>query len=159
MKKLIFLSLLITNYSFAQTKTVEEQINKNLDNWHKAAAQANSDKFFDFMADDAIYIGTDKSERWDKSSFEKFAKPYFDKGKAWDFTPYNRQVIMSEDGKFVWFSELLDTWMGVCRGSGILTKIGDEWKLRQYHLSVTVPNEIINGFIELVNAYENEPEK
>ena len=44
--------------------------------------------------------------------------------------------------------------MGVCRGSGILTKTATDWKLEQYHLSVTVPNEIIKDFISLVEKNE-----
>lgn len=133
-------------------------INNLLDNWHQAAGRADADVFFGSMADDAIYIGTDKTERWDKESFMAFARPYFDRGKAWDFKPYDRQVIFSRDGKTAWFSELLDTWMGVCRGSGVVTKEKGGWKIRQYHLSVTVPNDIIKNFIELVNTYESVQE-
>ncbi|MBS9766494.1 MAG: nuclear transport factor 2 family protein [Flavobacteriaceae bacterium] len=40
-----------------------------------------------------------------------------------------------------WFDELLDTWMGICRGSGVLEKTAKGWKIRHYVLSVTVPNE------------------
>lgn len=130
-----------------------EEVGIFINDWHKAAATANSEAFFGSMADDAVYIGTDKTERWDKKSFQAFAKPYFDKGKAWDFKPYDRQVIISETGNTIWFSELLDTWMGVCRGSGVITKNDQgEMKIRQYHLSVTVPNEIITNFIELVKS-------
>ena len=41
--------------------------------------------------------------------------------------------------------------MGECRGSGVMIKTKDGWKLSHYHLSVTVPNEKIQGFIDLVN--------
>lgn len=127
-----------------------------IDSWHKAAASANADAFFDAMATDCIYIGTDKNERWTKEEFKSFAKPYFDKGKAWDFKPYDRDVHVTSDGKSAWFSELLNTWMGVCRGSGILMKNNGRWVLKQYHLSVTVPNDLIRDFITLVENFERK---
>lgn len=143
------LLLFISINSFAQ-----QDIHTFLDEWHKAAATANADKFFGSMSEKSIYIGTDASERWTKPEFLKFAKPYFDRGSAWDFKPYDRDLHVTSNGKIVWFSELLTTWMGVCRGSGILTKRKGHWQIEQYHLSVTVPNDIIKDFISLVDTYQ-----
>jgi len=106
------------------------------------------------MAENCIYIGTDETERWTKSEFVTFAKPYFDAGKAWDFKPYDRDIHVTSDGQIVWFSELLTTWMGVCRGSGILAKTKKGWKIEQYHLAITVPNAIVKDFISLVDSYK-----
>jgi hypothetical protein len=128
-------------------------LNRFVDDWHLAAAKANSKSFFDAMSDNSIYIRTDASERWTKTEFMSFAKPYFDKGKAWDFKAYDRSVHVTKDGDYAWFSELLTTWMGVCRGSGVLRKTSEGWKIEQYHLSVTVPNAAIKDFISLVNNY------
>jgi hypothetical protein len=44
--------------------------------------------------------------------------------------------------------------MGVCRGSGILENTAQGWKIQQYHLSVTVPNDLIRDFITLVANFE-----
>jgi hypothetical protein len=133
-----------------------DSINTFLNNWHKAAAQANGDIFFGSMADTSIYIGTDETERWTKPEFMTFAKPYFDRGRAWDFKPYDRDIHLSADGTHAWFSELLTTWMGVCRGSGMLTKTTAGWKIDQYHLSVTVPNDAIQDFIKLVDDFHKK---
>jgi ketosteroid isomerase-like protein len=130
-----------------------------IDDWHLAATRADADKFFGSIAEDGIYIGTADFERWTKPEFQKFAEPYFKKGKAWDFKPYDRDLHVSSDGQYAWFSELLTTWMGVCRGSGILIKNGDGWKIAQYHLSVTVPNEIIGDFIKLVDSFHRTEKK
>jgi ketosteroid isomerase-like protein len=138
----------------AQTQNTD--IHTFIDDWHKAAAAAHADLFFDSMADDCIYIGTDKTERWTKEQFRAFAKPYFDRGKAWDFKPYARDLHVTSDGKSAWFSELLTTWMGVCRGSGMLTKEKGKWQLKQYHLSVTIPNDLIRDFITLVENFEKK---
>ena len=155
MKKLfIALLLLVSSSAFCQPDTLA--IHKFIDNWHLAATQANATAYFGSIADNGIFIGTDATERWTKDQFYTFAKPYFDKGKAWDFKAYERTVHVSNDGRFVWFSELLTTWMGVCRGSGILEKTPQGWKIQQYHLSVTVPNDLIRDFITLVANFEKE---
>jgi hypothetical protein len=153
---LFSLLLLFSFQTFAQN---HKDIDTVLDNWHIAAAQANADKFFGSMTEGSIYIGTDSSERWTKTQFIGFAKPYFDKGKAWDFKPFDRDVHVSADGKHAWFSELLTTWMGVCRGSGILTKTKKGWQIEQYHLSVTVPNDLIRDFISLVENFNKQKPK
>jgi hypothetical protein len=44
--------------------------------------------------------------------------------------------------------------MGVCRGSGVLEKTKQGWKIKQYHLSVTVPNDLVRDFISLVDRFE-----
>ena len=142
-----------------QTAANEKEIHQFIDNWHKAATNADAKVFFGSMADQSIYIGTDASERWTKSEFESFAKPYFDRGKAWDFKPYDRDLHVTNSGKVAWFSELLTTWMGVCRGSGVMEMTPEGWKIRQYHLSVTVPNEIIKNFISLVEDFNKQPRK
>lgn len=141
--------LLFGTTAFAQ----KQDINTFIDNWHLAATNADLKSFFDAMDDESIYIGTDASERWTKQEFLTFAKPHFDKGKAWDFKPYDRDVHVSNDGKYVWFSELLTTWMGVCRGSGLLYMTSKGWKIKQYHLAVTVPNDAIKDFISLVENF------
>jgi hypothetical protein len=156
MKKLFLLttfSCLIT-VSLAQTDTTA--LHKFIDAWHLAASQANATNYFGAIAEGGIFIGTDASEHWTKQQFLSFAKPYFDKGKAWDFKAYNRKLHVSNNGQFAWFSELLTTWMGVCRGSGVLEKTANGWKIQQYHLATTVPNDVINDFIALVKNFEQQ---
>ena len=134
-------------YKTSQTQS----INQLLDNWHKAATDADLDNYFNKMTDDAIYLGTDASERWTKDEFYNFYKPYFDKGKAWDFKVRNRMVYFSDNYKTAWFEETLDTWMGECRGSGVLIYKENEWKIAHYNLAVAVPNDVIWEYIDLLN--------
>ena len=42
----------------------EEAIAMVLDDWHAAAAAADEDRYFAHFAPDAIFLGTDASERW-----------------------------------------------------------------------------------------------
>lgn len=147
----VVLLLLVSSRAMAQDTLA---IHKLLDDWHLAATRADANAYFGAIADNGIFIGTDAAERWNKKQFLAFAKPYFDKGTAWDFKAYGRSVHVSNDGRFVWFSELLTTWMGVCRGSGVLEHTAKGWKIQQYHLSVTVPNDLIRDFISLVANFE-----
>lgn len=124
-------------------------INKSIDTWHELAAKADK-QFFDFMTSNAIYIGTDATERWTKQEFVKFAMPYFDRGKAWSFKAIERNIYLSTDEKTGWFEELLDTWMGECRASGVLEKTDKGWLLSHYQLSIAVPNEKVKAFLELM---------
>lgn len=164
MKKLYFFlsvaSITATTIFFNTEATVStadetKAINSLLDDWHVAAAKADHKGYFGKIAEDGIYIGTDATENWDKKAFEAFSKPYFDKGKAWDFKPLERHVYFSKDGKTAWFDELLDTWMKVCQGSGVLEKQGKEWKIKHYVLSMTVPNDAADAVIPIKAKYED----
>ena len=81
--------------------------------------------------------------------FKDFSKPYFDKGKAWSFTAIERNVYVYKDGEMAWFDELLDTHMGICRGSGVLKKIENNWKVEHYVLSLTIPNDNVQEVIKI----------
>lgn len=111
--------------------------------WHKSAAEAKFEPYFNAMTDKSVFIGTDAGENWDIKAFKSFSKPYFDKGQAWSFKAIDRNIYIYNDGKLAWFDELLDTWMGVCRGSGVLIKNNDVWKIEHYVLSLTIPNDNI----------------
>lgn len=134
-----------------------KSINTILNQWHQAAAAADFETYFKCMDEDAIYIGTDESEKWNRNEFMAFCKPYFDRGSAWDFKPFDREVYLNEQKNMAWFDEKLETWMGICRSSGVLVLSGSNWKIKHYQLSVTVPNEIVNDFIELVKNNKAKP--
>lgn len=132
-----------------QSESVIKKVNEIVDKWHKDVAEVKFDAYFNTMTDDAIFIGTDASENWTKQEFITFAKPHFDKGKTWNFKPLERHVYVSEDGKTVWFDELLATWMRVCRGSGVLIKQENDWKIKHYVLSATIPNDSMKRVAKL----------
>lgn len=146
------LLLLFFSCNNLQPKKVDDGSLKNsihtvLDNWHQAATDANFEDYFSKMDSISVFVGTDASENWKKSAFKNFSKPYFDKGKAWSFTPKDRNIYIDKSGKFAWFDELLETWMGACRGSGVLELKNNVWLIKHYVLSVTVPNDDIQKII------------
>ena len=125
----------------------KQAVNTFMDDWHLAATEANYENYFSKLDSTSIFIGTDASENWTKEEFEGFSKPYFDKGKAWDFKSLERNVYFNKDGSIAWFDELLKTWMGACRGSGVLERNENGWTLKHYVLSVAIPNEDIKEVI------------
>lgn len=156
MKKIQFLFLLITSLLSAQNMESEKQkVTQFLDQWHAAAAAANFEDYFSAMAEESIYIGTDATENWNKKQFQAFAKPYFDRGKAWDFKAIERNIYFSENGKLVWFDELLDTHMKFCRGSGVLVLEKGQWKIKHYVLSMTIPNDTTDDVVKIKAPIED----
>lgn len=161
MKKILFLFVIAFSINtFAQKKQSEtsekEAINTLLDSWHKAASDANFKDYFYALAENSIYIGTDATENWNKKEFEIWAKPYFDRGKAWSFTSLERNIYFSSDKKMAWFDELLDTQMKICRGSGVLEKTNGQWKIKQYVLSMTIPNDNSDEVIKVKEDIETK---
>ena len=148
---LLLLLLFISTVSCqSQNTAIENQaIHKVLDSWHQAAKDANFENYFNLMSENAVFIGTDATENWTKKEFQAYAKPHFDKGKAWSFSSLERNIYFSEDKKTAWFDELLDTQMKICRGSGVLTKVKNNWKITHYVLSMSIPNELSNEIIKL----------
>ena len=127
----------------------KEKIETLIDSWHQAAAQADYDAYFGKMTSDAVFIGTDATENWQLKAFQEFSKPHFDKGKAWSFSAVERNIYIDKSEKFAWFDELLETWMGICRGSGVVRKENGDWKIAHYVLSATVPNDDMLKLIEI----------
>jgi hypothetical protein len=135
-------------------------IARMMDDWHAAAARADFEGFFGPIAEDGIYLGTDLSERWTKAEFARFSQPYFERGKAWSFRPYDRRVYFSADGRTAWFEEKLDTWMGECRGSGVLRKHPGpklSWQIVHYDLAVAVPNKAIERYLKVLRKLGLSP--
>ena len=151
---LIVLTLSGCNSMLEIQTNSKANINSTLDAWHKAAAEANYNDYFNLMTDNAVFIGTDATENWNKTNFRAFAKPFFDKGKAWNFTVLERHIYFDKTGKMAWFDELLNTQMKICRGSGVLVKKGTEWKIQHYVLSMTIPNDNTNEVVKIKTPIE-----
>jgi hypothetical protein len=136
------------------------QVNAFVDAWHDDAAHARM-AYFDKMAPDGVYIGTDRSELWQRDAFKAWARKYFEgKNSAWTFKASRRNVYAAEDGKLIWFDELLDTAnMGHCMASGVIRKTAKGFEILHYQLSIAVPNEIAGQVTSLVEKAEAAPAK
>jgi ketosteroid isomerase-like protein len=128
----------------------KHEIDSLINQWHHAAAIADESAYFGRMAEDGVYIGTDAGERWTKEEFETWSKKYFDSKSTWDFKPLSRNITIAPGGQIAWFDELLDTWMGTCRSTGIMEFRENEWRIVHYQLSIAVPNDSVKGYLKLI---------
>lgn len=158
MKRLILAFCILFSSLAAHAQAADpalaKQVNAFVDAWHDDAAHARYE-YFDKMAPDGVYIGTDKTELWHRDAFKAWAKRYFDAGKAWAFTPIRRNVYAA--GDMIWFDELLDTKMGVCMASGVVRKTDHGFEILHYQLSMAVPNELSKQVVQLIKDHEAAP--
>lgn len=156
MKRLLTAALLLlaAASAFAQNDAAfRQQVNAFVDRWHDDAANTRPE-YFDKIAPQGVYIGTDKTEVWTRDQFKAWAKPYWDKKKAWAFTAQKRNVYFSPDKKYVWFDEQLNTQMGTCQASGVLRNTGKGFLIEHYQLSLAVPNELLDSFTAMIAKQE-----
>ena len=124
-----------------------------LTDFHAAAAEGDAERYFGHMAPDAVFFGTDATERWPYDEYVALLRPYFEQGVKIENAPVSQNVYVSEDGRFAWFDEELDKpRYGAMRGTGVLRRTDDGWKLVQFHLTFPIPNEILTDVVKLVRA-------
>lgn len=122
----------------------ERGVERTLDTLHAAAARADEAAYFELYTPDAVFLGTDATERWTLDEFKAYAKPHFAAGRGWTYTVIERRVTLGPDGQTAWFDERLqNAKLGECRGSGVLVHgDGDRWRIAQYNLTIPIPNEL-----------------
>ncbi|RUA14016.1 MAG: hypothetical protein DSY83_10330 [Flavobacteriia bacterium] len=154
--KVLYCCFMVVTLMLNAQMTEKQKIDEVLDSWHLAAANADFEAYFGKMTKDGVFIGTDAMENWQNADFRAFSKPYFDRGKAWNFTAVQRNIYLDETKSFAWFDELLDTQMKICRGSGVLQKENGQWKIAHYVLSIAVPNEDVDQLVQIKEKRDDE---
>jgi hypothetical protein len=134
----------------------EAAIDEVLSSLHRAASEANGELYFSLFADDAVFMGTDATERWSVDELESFAKPYFSTGRGWTYEMKDRNIFVSSDRRTAWFDEVLwnDTY-GTCRGTGVLVLTDGAWRIVQYNLVIPIPNDLAAGFAEKIKEHKS----
>ena len=128
-----------------------------LDKFHDAASRADGNLYFSLFAKDAVFIGTDATERWSVDEFRAFAEPYFSKGRGWTYTKTERRVYVATGGETAWFDEMLwNEKYGTCRGTGVLVLTDDGWRIAQYHLTFPIPNDLSAEFTARIKELEKK---
>ncbi|MHC4959338.1 MAG: nuclear transport factor 2 family protein [Planctomycetota bacterium] len=124
-------------------------VGDTLDRFHAAAAAADEDAYFALLAPEGVFLGTDATERWPKAEFRAYAHPHFSKGQGWTYVPRDRHIAIH--GDVAWFDEMLDNeGYGELRGTGALRRIDGLWRIVQYNLTFTIPNERAEQVVELI---------
>ena len=139
MKKILLASVIaIVNIDASNQYT---EIDSLLDGLHKDAHEGNYQAYFDRFSSDAVFLGTDKTERWTVSDFKEYAKPAFADGHGWTYEVEERN--WEGGGNTYWFDEVLfNEKLGNCRGTGVVTMVNGKWKIAHYALTMLVPNSI-----------------
>jgi len=148
-------ALALATPAFAATP--EEDIAAVLDQLHAAASKADGAAYFALYTPDAVFLGTDVTERWTIPAFRAYAQPFFDKGQGWTYAARERQVTIApvECRCVAWFDEVLDSKSyGTARGTGTLVKTADGWKVTQYALTFPIPNDVADEVIARIKAFE-----
>lgn len=122
-----------------------------LDLFHAAAAAADEERYFAALAPNAVFLGTDGSERWAGDEYRAFVHSYFSRGKGWTYTASARSVEIAGDGQTAWFDETVaNEFYGECRGTGVLQLYDTAWKIEQYNLTIPIPNEVAADVVAMI---------
>lgn len=130
------------------------QIGQVLDALHERAAAADFDGYFSLYHEDAVFLGTDRAEYWTLAELKRYARPHFEAGNGWTYQPQERFIHSS--GDTAWFEERLQhERYGETRGTGVLLRTDEGWRVVQYNLTLPIPNELFRGIAdEIAEHYE-----
>ena len=137
----ILISILVLVIPFIKADNQNTNVDALMDGLHRDAHEANFNDYFARYTPDAIFLGTDKTERWTIAEFKDYAEPAFADGHGWTYTVVERN--WEGNGNTRWFDEILfNKKLGHCRGTGVVKLQEGEWKIAHYALTMLVPNEI-----------------
>ena len=149
--------LLLINFIFIfsiNANTQHNSIDALLDGLHRDAHEGDFQSYFARYSPDAIFLGTDKTERWTIEDFKAYAKPAFEDGHGWTYKVIERNL--EGEGDTRWFDEILfNEKLGHCRGTGVVQLINNEWKISHYALTMLVPNSVAADVGLKTKAAEN----
>jgi ketosteroid isomerase-like protein len=127
---ILLITILVPLVSCAQQADVNiEAVNSILDDFHDAAANGDQTRYLNLMTENAVFMGTDESERWPKiPTFSAYVDARFENGRGWAYESVERHVQFSEDSNVAWFDEVVfSETNGRFRGTGTLVRERSEW--------------------------------
>ena len=139
MNKILLVSLIFIFNIKADDQV--NQINALLDGLHNDAHKGSYEAYFNRYSHDAVFLGTDKTERWTIEEFKAYAKPAFLDGHGWTYKVVDRNI--EGGGNTRWFDEIVfNEKLGHCRGTGVVKLINGKWKIANYALTMLIPNSV-----------------
>ena len=134
-------------------ETFRARVNAFVDEWQQDAAQARP-AFFDKIASDGIYIGTDKTERWTKEASRM--------GEAGLRPPHgvglhapHRNIRFTPDRQLIWLTSRSARRWGFCKPRA-WSPTAAVSKIVHYQLSIAVPNDVIPQVTGAIKAFESK---
>ena len=129
------------------------EVSAVLDALHAAASEADFEGYFSLYAGEAVFLGTDATERWTREEFMDYTKARFDTGTGWTYHMLERHIAIAPGGATAWFDERLENAnLGETRGSGVLVMEDGGWKIAQYNLTIPIPNEMAREVAQRIRA-------
>ena len=93
---------------------------------------------------------------WPLTAFGAFgasAPPHCSTGHGWPYAPRARHLWISATGRSPSFDERLDNESyGELRGTGALVRTDKGWKILQYNLTFTVPNDAADDVVKRIRS-------
>ncbi len=143
----------------ANPQDAESAVHRLVDRWHAAAAEVRAEDYLAALAPDAVFLGTDPGERWDKAGFAEYVRHYFEgQGRGWKYVPSQRTVQLAPDGRTAWFDERLENaGYGILRGTGVARLDAPGWRLVHYSMTFAIPNDQARAVVEVVRSGQAAP--
>jgi hypothetical protein len=148
---LLILALFLSVAAMADDSSELAAVNSILDDFHDAAAQGDKQRYLGHFTEDGVFLGTDEWERWPKHpDFTDYVDSRFESGTGWNYKSVERKVSFSTSFNTAWFDEVLYSEQnGRFRGTGVLVRRDDGWKVAHYAMSFLILNENWDEVIEL----------
>jgi hypothetical protein len=139
----------------SEVATETEAIRLILADWHSAASTGDEEKYFSYLAPDAIFLGPDEQQHWTVDALREYAVPKYGE-KGFPIRALRYDALLSGDGRDAWVEEDLDTdVLGPARGTGWMRRNDDgKWRIMRYSLVLTIPESRIG---EVKRALASEP--
>lgn len=122
----------------------KDSIDLLLNRHHDATVAKNAQALERVFSTDGYFIGTDDTEKWSR---EELMQKLRESESGWDLTDCRERQIYShpEHTKVAVFFEVVrHEKYGLMRGSGVVVVEGGKWRILQYVLSFSVPNEVVD---------------
>ena len=151
---LFILNVLITMFTYVHDD--KQEVNNVLDNLHKYASEANGDEYIKLFNKNAVFHGTDLTERWTIEEFKEYALKRFESGTGWTYEAIERNIFVNSNNTTAWFDEIIiNEKYGKFRGTGVLSKVNNIWKIDQYNLLLPIPNDLLLKYTKEIKNYIN----
>jgi len=129
----------------------ESEVKAVLDSFLDAKLRGDAERYFAHFAEDAVFMGTAADERFTVAELREFVAPYFTQRSERDDRVTSRNVSLSADNEMAWFDErVVSTRLGELRGTGVLRRGENRWRIVQYNLSFPVPNALALDLVERI---------
>ncbi|PKI03035.1 nuclear transport factor 2 family protein [Glaciecola sp. 33A] len=135
----------------ANLSSEKQMIGELVDGLHDSARRADLTGYLGAFTQSGVFMGTDDWERWTRpKTLDAYVKERFKEGVGWTYKSVERHINMTQSQDFAWFDEIIvsEKW-GRFRGTGVVVKEQDNWKITHYSMSVLVANEAFFDIAEI----------